>query len=155
MTFLEQLIKKNRQVSIGLARTFRAMPPDKQTWRPLEMGRSALDQVQECAGLNRFALEIFRTGEVPGFDTEEFARLKQEHDTADMALSLLKESTDQLVAAIEAFPVERLDEAITLPFGGGMPSSFGDLMFVTYWNMAYHVGQINYIQTLYGDNDMH
>jgi len=26
---------------------------------------------------------------------------------------------------------------------------------VPYWNITYHLGQINYIQTLYGDSVMH
>jgi hypothetical protein len=30
-----------------------------------------------------------------------------------------------------------------------------DILFACYWNLTYHCGQVNYIQMLLGDTDMH
>jgi hypothetical protein len=155
----ELAVKLNREASASMARTANAMPPEKVTWQPLEMGRTTLDQIQECGAINHFGAKVLQTREAPPFDEaarERFARLKADHDTLEKALKLLDNGTEALVAAIEAFPEEDLDAMITLPFGPeGMTMSFAELMLMSYWNVVYHQGQINYIQTLYGDKEMH
>jgi hypothetical protein len=30
-----------------------------------------------------------------------------------------------------------------------------DMLFMGYWNLTYHMGQVNYIQMLLGDTEMH
>jgi hypothetical protein len=40
-----------------------------------------------------------------------------------------------------------------MPWGAKM--TFAELLFLNYWNLVYHQGQIAYIQTLYGDREMH
>ena len=146
--------KVNRDLANGLIRNLKAMPTEKQTWRPLDSGRSALDQVQECAVINAWAAEIFRTRSVPTLGGDEFSRMKTENDTAEKACSALESATGVLSAAILAFPATDLDETVKLPWDE-MESTFGELFLVPYWNMAYHLGQVCYIQTLYGDTDFH
>ncbi len=139
----------------SLSQAVKASPEEKCGWKPLDNGRCMIDQVVECGGLNFFASQLLQTREVPPIDPSMLDTLKQQNDTSEKALALLEGGTDALVAAIQAFPTEHLDDTITLPFGGGMTKSFAEIMFMAYWNMAYHEGQINYIQTLYGDKDMH
>ena len=57
--------------------------------------------------------------------------------------------------AISDFPEGKLDEEITLPFGGGMTMTMADLLGLPYWNTVYHLGQINQIQLMLGDREMH
>ena len=45
-----------------------------------------------------------------------------------------------------------------LPFGPGgsmKPFTIAEMADYPRWNFTYHLGQIGYIQTLYGDNAMH
>lgn len=132
-----------------------AMPPDKQVWRPLDCGRSALDQVQECAVINGFFASILRDRTVPDMDWGAYKAACAALDTPEKALAALDESGKALQAAIEAFPDNKLADSITLPFAEGMVTTFAEIMFAAYWNMTYHTGQIAYIQTLYGDTEMH
>lgn len=153
-TASEIAAKLNRQVSDGLARNLAAMPPEKQDWRPEESTRSALQQVQECAVINGWAAEILRTGDVPPLSHDEFARKTSELDTADKAIAALRAATDDLVGVIGSLPDELLDHTIQLPWES-TPVTLAEAMWISYWNMAYHTGQLAYIQTMYGDKDMH
>jgi hypothetical protein len=48
-----------------------------------------------------------------------------------------------------------MGKTIHLPFRGGMDMTVLQIMSLMVWNCNYHEGQICYIQTLYGDKDMH
>jgi hypothetical protein len=141
------LAQLNRSAAESLARLADQMG-GSITYQPLDKGRSALNQMVECAGLNLLVARILETQTVPELDGSALERLYRENDTADKALALLSGGTDRLVKAIEAFPTEKLDDRVTLPFGGGMEKSFAEVALMCYWNMTYHEGQINYIQTL-------
>jgi hypothetical protein len=54
-------------------------------------------------------------------------------------------------AAIIAFPEAEMNDEITLPWG---TYTLAAVMGFPAWNLNYHFGQINYIQTLYGDFSM-
>lgn len=138
-----------------LVTNLQAMPPDRQTWKPMETGRSALDQIQECAIINGMMAESVRTGQIGKMDFDLYERQKAELDTAEKAIARLLENTAKLTAAIRAYPADRLDEMVTLPFGSGMTMSAAEYLMMAFRNMNYHFGQISYIQTLYGDDKMH
>ena len=154
-TVIELIAKLNRQASQGLARNIKAMPEDKVSWHPMDVGRDAIDQAIECAGIYFLAAKSLTTRENPVFDPAAFEAMKTENDTTEKVLALLEKGTDTFVAAVEAFPPEHLDDKVTLPFGGGMEMTFADMMLLAHWNTVYHVGQVTYIQTLYGDKEMH
>jgi uncharacterized damage-inducible protein DinB len=132
-----------------------AMPADKREWRPLDAGRSALSLIQECAVINGFFARILHEGKAPEMKWEEYQAACAQLDTADKALSALMASTAELTAAIESVPEERLADEVTMPFHEGMVMTMEQIMFAAYWNMTYHHGQLAYIQTLYGDYEMH
>lgn len=143
----------NRQVAGGLERAFAAMPADKQTWKVLDEGRSALHQVAECAEVNRLGARILREKAFGPVEWEAYQAARASLDTPEKALAALRETTAELVAEIESFPNENLDDAVTFPWDD-TTSSLAEAMWMPYWNMAYHIGQINFIQTLYGDREM-
>ncbi len=143
------------KASENLAANIEAMPADKQDWKPVEGTRSALSQIQECAVINPFFASILRDRAVPEMKPGEYEATCARLDTVKKAVGALSEATKGLVAAIEAFPEELLGDSITLPFGPGLPMTFEQVMFAAYWNMTYHQGQIAFIQTMYGDHEMH
>jgi len=138
----------------SLARSVRAMPADKIDWRPLDQGRSVLSQVQECATVATFFARILRDRAVPPSDDSAFGNAMAELDTIEKALAALAENTRDLEGAILSFQDEHLADRITMPWGSE-PVPFSDLLFMNYWNLVYHSGQTAYIQTLYGDREMH
>jgi hypothetical protein len=144
-----------QEATQNLIRTAQAMPDEKFTWQPLDAGRSALDQIIECGIINSWGARLLHDRAVPPMDGEAYARTKTATTTRDAAIQLLERGTAELVAAIEAFPDAHLEDTLELPFRAGMIKSFTEMLLMPYWNLTYHLGQINYIQTLYGDREMH
>ncbi len=153
-TMQQMTARANRQAAETLARNFAAMPADKQTWRPLDQGRPALDQVVECAVTNQFAERTLRTCQIDSTAFAGYEQARAEHDTGEKALAFLAETAAALADAIESFPSEHLGDPVTLPWET-TPTTLAEMMLVPYWNTTYHLGQICYIQTLYGDKEYH
>jgi hypothetical protein len=144
-----------KEMGAFLVAAVEAMPADKQTWRPLDEGRDALDQLVELTSLNFVAAEALRTKSNPVFSDAAEAKMKAELDTVPKALAGLQSSCDAVVSALESLSDDELEKTVTLPFRGGIVRPLSWLAFLPIRHMSYHYGQINYIQTLYGDKDMH
>jgi hypothetical protein len=153
-TIQEISAKVNQQATAGLARIVRAMPADKQIWKPLDHGRNVLDQAKECAAINLITAGILRSRALPEDFSAEYGKYCAGAETTDDILDLLAQSGEALASAISDFPDSDLDQTLTLPWDD-KPSTFAEVMIMPYWNTAYHIGQACYIQTLYGDNEMH
>src|SRR5258708_27484961 len=83
-----------REIGAVFAAGIEAMPADKQTWRPLNEGRDALDQLQEVVALNFGVAEALRSKNFPVSSDEAKAKLKAELDTIPKALVALQQSVD-------------------------------------------------------------
>ncbi len=158
MTFQQRVIELTRQAGEDLFRTARAVPPDRLTWRPLEMGRSVLDILQECAQQPAFLPRLLNPAAGPPPSPEERAALRaarQQWTTIDACEEAYRRNLDAAFQAIREVPDERLDEVVPLPFRPGATRTVAQLLMSVYWQLVYHTGQVNYIQTLYGDREMH
>lgn len=152
---VQQLAAKlNKDACDILVRNAKAMPEDKVVWQPLEQGRSVLNQLQECAVIANFTTHTLNHHTLPEMDNEVFGKSMAALDTLDKAIAALETNTTELVSAIEAFPDENLDKTVQLPWLP-TPTSLAEIMMMNYWNSVYHQGQVCYIQTLYGDSEMH
>lgn len=138
----------------AMVRSVKATPADKIEWKPLDEGRSILSQVQECAVVATFFAAILRNRALPQMPEGAFESSMKALDTLDKALAALDANTADLLEAIRAFPDAHLADTITMPWGGE-PLAFEEVLFLNYWNLVYHTGQTGYIQTLYGDRQMH
>ncbi len=155
MPTVQQLAAKlNRNAINQLKREVQAMPADKQTWQPLDQGRTALNQAAECAVAAGLTVTTLNSRQLPPMEHDTFSKAIAELDSLDKTLAALDANGEALAAAIEAFPTEELDNTIQLPWLPE-PWSFAQIMLLPYWNTVYHIGQISYIQTLYGDKEMH
>lgn len=158
MRYLDQLVKQTQKAVDDICRSAEAVPTDKAEWLPGEAARSVLSQMQEVAAQAKWFLPVIQERAVPAFDghaIEEAKRLRESFDSIAMCAEASRESTVALCQAISEFPEDKLDEEITLPFGGGMTMTMGDVLGLPYWNMVYHLGQINQIQLMLGDREMH
>ncbi len=131
----------------------KALPADKLDWKPAPESRSALSMLQEVAQDPRDLAKLFSGQEVPGSGTEEYLdRLQRERAEWTTLLEcerVLEFNLSLLTKALRAFPSERLNEAVTEPWG--YETTYLELMMYQYWNTVWHTGQIAYIQTLLGD----
>lgn len=100
-----------------------------------------------------FYTSILRTGTVPAFDDHSHTRPVL--NTVEECRAHLMRATSELCQAIRDYPDAQLEQEVVLPFNGGMRLTMADLMGMHYWNTVYHLGQINYLQTQWGDREMH
>lgn len=154
LTINQIAAKLNRESSEALIRNIEAMPAEKAEWKALELGRSALSQVQECAVIAAMFADTFSNHAMPAMEDDAFGKSMSELDTVAKAVAALRANTENLVKAIEAFPADSLEKTVLLPWEQ-TPKSFAEVMFTNYWNSTYHEGQISFIQTLYGDKGYH
>lgn len=136
-----------------LTNDLKAIAADKNNVCPGGCARPALHIVAECAALNGFIARILRgeTPERPGPEQRE-AHLRS-FDTVEKALAYLEEQTQSLLAAIDTLDETTLGDVSEQPLG--RPMSRFALAELPASHMMYHDGQLNYIQTLHGDGQMH
>ena len=149
------LASKIRSAGTALHDAVAKMPDDRIGWHPEtegNRGRDALDQALECAYLNEWMAQGYRTGQMPGIDWDDYkARTDARRNKAD-CLAWLKSSTEALASAIASFPQDKLGDSTTDPIHNGKATTWADFAIdLFYWNTVYHEGQVNYIQVLYGD----
>ncbi|WP_395090712.1 hypothetical protein [Armatimonas sp.] len=120
---------------------------DKASWSPSDKGRTALDQVAECALITGACTGIIQHKAVPEIDWAVFSenKIKLAAD-ADAALASLTSNTEGFAAALEGLSAEDAAIEVTMPWGATY--TLAGLADVVYWNNTYHEGQINYISTL-------
>lgn len=157
MRYQDQVVKTTQRSLEDLFRTVRAMPEDRLNWKPEETSRSALDLVREVTLSGTWILKIAR-GETleQGKDHAKVQRAEAAKLAGiDACESEARQSTSQLCALISDCPTENLEDEVVLPFGKGMTVTMADLFGMHHSHIVYHTGQVNYIQTLYGDPEMH
>ncbi len=129
------------------------IPEDKLGLAPMGKARPPLEFTAECAGFNKFVAAVAQ-GEEREVPSEEARQAYYASvDTLEKAKQELSSSVDALVAALEALDHEALFRATTTPWG--MESTVYQLATMCSRHMAYHDGQLNYIQALYGDDGNH
>lgn len=155
MRLQDQIVRQTQRALEEVLRAFEALPEDKRDWKPAEHSRSAMSQLQEIAVVPVFHEMLLQGSGLPdGFHRDLQARAAA-LTSFDECRSEAVRATAALCGAIASFPDERLDEEVTLPFGPGMTMTMADVLTQHHWNMVYHLGQINYIQTMLGDREMH
>ena len=130
-----------------LEKAFLSLPEDKRNWKMSESARSAANQVAECAIMNGSTIEMLQSQRFPddhaqAYYAEEIARLSQDWNALQ---SLLKTNTESVVEVIRAFSDETLSAELISPWG---PMAMTEIVSYPYWNMTYHLGQINYIASV-------
>jgi DinB superfamily len=151
MTAQELLAEQIERIGDSLAHYLETTAPDRLNWQPQlpdsAPTRSALEQAAECIAVNRTFAALLR-------GDATVSTLADEATPADTA-----EARTRLQASCAALAdvIRNTDDALLdAPFQTtrGQRSGRG-LMVGAYRNMAYHCGQINFIQILAGDAQFH
>ena len=158
MRYQDQVVRATQKALDDVCRAAQSVPEDKLEWVPMGDVRSVLSQMQEVATAGAWFVPLVRDRKQPEFDEharKEAVRIRRSYDTLDKCVEAARTSTSDLCQAIAAFPEAALEEEMTLPFGGGVVMTMADVLGMHNWNLVYHLGQINQIQLMLGDRDMH
>jgi len=157
MHFQEFVISATSRSVDGLFRTARAMPEDKIDWKPMEHGRTVLDQLQEVAQATTFFSAVLEKKGDPQFSAEHWEQAREARkawDTLDKCEEVCKANTEKLFELIRGLSEEDLDTTIKFE-GSDRDYSLAEVMSFHQTHLNYHHGQLNYMQTLYGDTENH
>lgn len=152
----ELVIAQTKDALRLLMKAAAAMPEDKLAWAPLDEGRTALDQIAECLQAARWFKRVVEERSAsffgPKFMVEQKA-LRADYTSLAQLEAEIGPAYEELCEAIRAIPED--DLALELELAPGWNATLLDVSWYPMRNLYYHFGQINYIQTLYGDHKMH
>ena len=151
MTVQEYIAEQTERIAAALSHYIGTTQEDKLYWKPEMAGsaptRSILEQISECIGVNHLVAQLLRGEHVEAVAWPDLVFA----DDAD-AQDRIKASAAELAAAIRALHDEDLTRLFKHPRA---EISGANLLMMPYRNMAYHAGQINFFQILYGDAEFH
>lgn len=134
-----------------------AVPADKLSWEPLETGRSVLSMLQELAMTPTWQYDTL-VGPPPDMSPEAWQQqrdMMSQWTTLEQCREQFDERFKKLDEYIRGLKEEQFTDTKWLPYDGGRDFTVLEMLDYTRWNSTYHQGQIAYIQTLYGDKQMH
>jgi hypothetical protein len=156
------MVKMTQRAVDDICRAALALPGDAVEWTAGGEARSALDQMREIAQSAVWLLPLIKEKNASEFAKHPDKDPGHRHmpkttglDTVTECVEMARKSTSELCKAIAAAPDSKLEEEMRLPFGGGLVMTFADLLGMHYWNLVYHLGQINQIGLAHGDKEMH
>jgi hypothetical protein len=134
-----------------------ATPDDKLTWSPSPSARTPLELVYHCAmvvgGIHG---SLDGSNPMPHMTTEQIDTFLREnevkHGSKDEVVKVFQDSSAAYVAWLETLTEEKLGDKWDSPFGE-IPYTVA-ISLPTY-HTANHIGQLEYIQTIYGDRIWH
>jgi uncharacterized damage-inducible protein DinB len=138
-----------------LIAALRAVPEEKSDWEPLGDSRPILEQAIECCLANRMWSRILVTHVHAMLPEGEAPADYKSLDTLAKAADELGRTSALLAEAIRAVPDADLPIVIAFPKRPESGRPLAECLHHAAWNMTYHLGQVGYIQTLYGDWDEH
>lgn len=148
MTVQEFQSRKILRIAQTLAHFVATTPEDRLDWCPCldekSCTRSVLDQIRECVACNRYIASLLGGGETP-----DSHRSITDGRSAQEELLV---SAEALAGILRCIPDEALSKPFTMP---SMTVTGEVLIDLPTRNMAYHGGQINYLQLLLGDTESH
>lgn len=157
MKYQQFMIDACRNAADDLFKNARAVPADKLNWSPLDAGRSVINLCQEIAMTPTWAYDTITSGWAPAGE-EGFAeqqKMMEQWTTVDDCERQFNERFAKLSELYLSTTDEQLNETKWLPYDGGRDFTTKEMMEYPRWNCTYHLGQIAYIQILYGDKEMH
>lgn len=151
MRFQDQVVRQTQKALDDISRAALAVPEDRREWVPMGSVRPVLSQMQEIASSATFFAPILREGRVPSFEEVK----ADPPQSVEACLAKARAMTTEICTLITQFPDSELEDEMTMPFGGGMKMTMADVLGLHYWNLVYHLGQINQLQLMLGDTEMH
>ncbi|MCW5934875.1 MAG: DinB family protein [Fimbriimonadia bacterium] len=151
MSAQEYLAETARRMAKTIERTVAHLPEDKREWVPMGSARTAVDMLAECAFYLNFATLTMKgmatTGE--GKDMAALQALPFNELVAE-----LHKNAQAYAETIASLTDEQFVQEVTHPMTG-RPTALVNVVNLPAMNLVYHWGQINYMQMMLGDTEMH
>jgi len=148
----ERLVKSMRRTILYYVADLEALTPEVRTKKPGGTARSAMDYTYEIAFVNR-RLGRLMDGDDPGaWPYEGWVTVPDEFQELAALVSEFNAAGDALIAAFEAVPADSIEN----PF----PSTEREMgplgaMEMAIYHTGYHDGQLNLLQAISGDDEIH
>jgi len=153
------LAKQQAQANMEMfLRNFSHVPDDKLDYRPTPTSKSPLRVAAHTALFSgRFAAMI-RDRKLPAPDTmDEWVAQCEAEEAAmtsrDQVVTAFRAGTAEVIAALDDLTPEAV--AIELDSGQGWTMTMGQLIRLPGWHATLHTGQIDYLQTCWGDQQVY
>jgi len=143
MAAKEKTQSVHREVLVGL----KYIPDEKLDWCPMGKAKTPRHIGLECAGAYKWGAAIIRGGPAEWPEAKD-----EDYPTREAMVELLDASLAEFAAALDTVTEEQLNETREVFWG---QESVRNLLWINYWHSVYHAGQLNYIQTMLGDTEMH
>jgi hypothetical protein len=141
-----------------LVRALNTTPDDRINWSPAPSARTPIEIAAHAAeGVKNIHGTLDgRTFAVPTPEEADrgFRAWEAQFKTREKVLDLLERNSEAFVGWLDGLTPERLETMVTMPFGMGQVPLSMAITFVAR-HTQYHVAQMDYVQTLYGDRDWH
>ncbi len=159
-TIQDQAAKMTREAAEALLRAVSFLPEDKMDWSPLGEARTVRDIVAECItsaeGVAVMLTTDFTQGRIGRAQFQDRRQqIMENYKSVKSLLDLARAKFAELDAVVASTHDGRLEQEFRMPFAPDRPMTGVDLLFATYWNLVYHLGQVNYLQMMLGDTAMH
>jgi len=148
MTLQEAVALRTERAAEEFLAAVKRIPDDKLRWSPIGEARSVLDVLQECGRVNERWADMIESGQWITWPREHIQDLIAKTGDRESAVAYFEAATAKFVSAVRGLPDGRLDEPFESPW---RTASTAEWLMHALWHISYHEGQINYIQTLYGD----
>ena len=149
MTIVEYQAMATESAAKWLANLMAHTPEEKLTWKAATGDtsdtRTILDMAAECASANRAFAALLR-GETPKSSPHDYPPVADGADAQKQVLDSARDLADTLRSCTDEVIGKTFETAFG-PVPGSIVVSMGS------GNMSYHIGQVAYIQRLYGDLD--
>ena len=139
-------------------RNFSKVPDDRLTWTPTPTAKSAIRIAAHTAlHAGRFA-QMIRDRALPKVENLD-QWLAQRNAEEELLTSraeveaVFREGTAQVISALESLTPDEIES--TLDSGQGWQMSMIWVMGLPGWHATLHTGQIDYLQTCWGDQEIY
>lgn len=138
-----------------LFRYAHAVPEDKREWRPAPEATTVMEILRENAILPFMLAEVLSKRPQQADESVWQAAQKKAGDlsTVEACERACRAGTAEMLRALREVSPDEMQQSVVLPWR--MTSTLLQAATVHYWNLTYHLGQIAYIQRLYGDTSFH
>ncbi len=155
---IEQAKATYLQAKAQLCSTFGNIPEERLNWSPSQTARTPIQIVAHCATAVK-SINAQMEGTPFHYKTTAeaetaFRKDELQFHSREQVLNYLEEVSNNYLAWLDALTPERLASIAQLPFGLGAMPVENWLPFPAH-HTRHHAAQLEYIQTIYGDQDWH
>ena len=159
---MEDVVKSSKESAVNgmemFLRNFSHIPDDRLNWTPVPTAKSAIRIAAHTAlHMGRFAT-MMNDRKLPGMDIlpEWLAKGKAEEEALTSRVEMeqvFRAGTAEVLAALDNLSPE--DVAMVLDSGQGWSMPMTRLMALPGWHTTLHLGQIDFLQTCWDDQQIY